>query len=96
MSIRNIGKVMNVHARIRVDNAKRKADKYRMMEEQLYRMMDVIMNNRNLILDKKFMEPNPNAPEIQIYIGSDFGFCSNYNSQVNDQLHKDPAGDRCV
>ena len=68
MSIRNIVKVMNFHALIRVDNAKRKADKYRMMEEQLYRMMDVIMNNRNLILDKKVMEPNPNAPEIQIYI----------------------------
>ena len=56
MSIRNIVKVMNFHALIRVDNAKRKADKYRMMEEQLYRMMDVIMNNRNLILDKKVME----------------------------------------
>ena len=83
MSIRNIVKVMNFHALIRVDNAKRKADKYRMMEEQLYRMMDVIMNNRNLILDKKVMEPNPNAPEIQIYIGSDFGFCSNYNSQMS-------------
>ena len=53
MSIRNIVKVMNFHALIRVDNAKRKADKYRMMEEQLYRMMDVIMNNRNLILDKR-------------------------------------------
>ena len=61
MSIRNIVKVMNFHALIRVDNAKRKADKYRMMEEQLYRMMDVIMNNRNLILDKKVMEPNPNS-----------------------------------
>lgn len=46
MSIRNIVKVMNFHALIRVDNAKRKADKYRMMEEQLYRMMDVIMNNQ--------------------------------------------------
>lgn len=88
MSIRNIVKVMNFHALIRVDNAKRKADKYRMMEEQLYRMMDVIMNNRNLILDKKVMEPNPNAPEIQIYIGSDFGFCSNYNSQMNERLNR--------
>lgn len=88
MSIRNIVKVMNFHALIRVDNAKRKADKYRMMEDQLYRMMDVIMNNRNLILDKKVMEPNPNAPQIQVYIGSDFGFCSNYNSQMNERLNK--------
>ena len=34
MSIRNIVKVMNFHALIRVDNAKRKADKYRMMQKQ--------------------------------------------------------------
>ena len=34
------------------------------------------------------MEPNPNAPEIQIYIGSDFGFCSNYNSQMNERLNR--------
>ena len=64
-----------------------------MMEDQLYAMMEAIVNNRNLILDKKIFRVNEDAPKINIYIGSDFGFCSNYNSQVNDQLHKDPAGD---
>lgn len=63
------------------------------MEDQLYAMMEAIVNNRNLILDKKIFRVNEDAPKINIYIGSDFGFCSNYNSQVNDQLHKDPAGD---
>lgn len=85
MSIRNVVKVMNFHSLIRVDKAKRQADKYLMMEDQLYAMMEAIVNNRNLILDKKIFKVNEDAPKINIYIGSDFGFCSNYNSQVNDQ-----------
>ncbi|MEI3181430.1 MAG: hypothetical protein V8S93_12970 [Lachnospiraceae bacterium] len=86
MSIRNVVKVMNFHALIRVDNARRQADKYKMMEEQLMYMMDNITNNRNLILDKKIFEVPKKAPEINIYIGSDLGFCSNYNSQMNEKL----------
>ena len=62
MSIRNIVKVMNFHALIRVDNAKRKADKYRMMQKQLQQMMASILYNRNLILDKKLLQPDPSAP----------------------------------
>ena len=64
MSIRNIVKVMNFHALIRVDNAKRKADKYRMMQKQLQQMMASILYNRNLILDKKLLQPDPSAPVI--------------------------------
>ena len=38
---------MNFHALIRVDNAKRQADKYRMMEDQLSTaMMEAIVDNR--------------------------------------------------
>ena len=82
MSIRNVVKVMNFHSLIRVDKAKRQADKYLMMEDQLYAMMEAIVNNRNLILDKKiFRVKSKMPPKINIYIGSDFGFCSNYNSQ---------------
>lgn len=92
MSIRNVVKVMNFHALIRVDHAKRRADKYRMMEEQLMYMMDSIVNNRNLILDKKIFEARKDAPVLNIYIGSDLGFCSNYNSQMNEKLLKDSPG----
>ena len=53
---------MNFHALIRVDNAKRKADKYRMMQKQLQQMMASILYNRNLILDKKLLQPDPSAP----------------------------------
>ncbi|MFR5600869.1 MAG: F0F1 ATP synthase subunit gamma [Lachnospiraceae bacterium] len=92
MSIRNVVKVMNFHALIRVDKAKRQADKYKMMEEQLFAMMEAIYNNRNLILDKNIFQPDPAAPAIHIYIGSDFGFCSNYNSQMNDYISRDNTG----
>ena len=68
MSIRNIVKVMNFHALIRVDNAKRKADKYRMMQKQLQQMMASILYNRNLILDKKLLQPDPSAPVWNIYL----------------------------
>lgn len=94
MSIRNVVKVMNFHALIRVDNARRQADKYKMMEEQLMYMMDNITNNRNLILDKKIFEVPKKAPEINIYIGSDLGFCSNYNSQMNEKLLSDASASR--
>lgn len=89
MGVRNVVKVMNFHALIRVDNAKRKAEKYRMMEEHLQQMMASILYNRNLILDKKLLLPNTSAPVWNIYLGSDFGFCNNYNSLVNDKLSKD-------
>lgn len=89
MSIRNVVKVMNFHALIRVDHAKRRAEKYKMMEEQLMDMMDSILNNRNLLLDKKIFEARRDAPAFNIYIGSDMGFCSNYNSQMKEKLSKD-------
>ena len=70
MSIRNIVKVMNFHALIRVDNAKRKADKYRMMQKQLQQMMASILYNRNLILDKKLLQPDPSAPVWAVILAS--------------------------
>lgn len=89
MSIRNVVKVMNFHSLIRVDHAKRQADRYRKMEEQLMYMMDCVVNNRNLILDKRIFTVREDAPAINIYIGSDLGFCSNYNSQVSERLNQD-------
>ncbi|MBT1175851.1 F0F1 ATP synthase subunit gamma [Bifidobacterium sp. LC6] len=86
IKVKNVVKVMNFHALLRVDAAKRHADQYQVLEREVESMMDNIANNRNFILDKKALRPNPKAPELVIYIGSDFGFCGNYNSQVNDLL----------
>ena len=83
MGVKNVVKVMNFHALIRVDAAKRKARRYQLMEKEVMSMLDQIMNNRNLILDKSILKPNPDKPKLTIYLGSDFGFCGNYNSLVN-------------
>lgn len=96
MSIRNVVKVMNFHSLIRVDSARRRAEKYRMMEDQLMYMMDSIANNRNLLLDKKIFEPAKEAPAVNIYIGSDLGFCGNYNSQMKDKLAADRGNSRKI
>ena len=55
MSVRNIVRVMNFHALIRVDNAKKQAMKYQRMQEKLMEMMSAITNNRNFRLDKKIL-----------------------------------------
>lgn len=87
--IRNVVKVMNFHALLRVDTAKKKADKYFLMEDEITSMIDIILNNRNFILDKKIILPDVNKPSLTIYFGSDYGFCSNYNALVSDYIKSD-------
>lgn len=94
--IKNVVKVMNFHALIRVDKSRRKASRYQEMEKELYHMMDLIMNNRNLILDKNMLKTYPDRPPLTIYLGSDLGFCANYNSQVNEVLSRDQDGDKIL
>ncbi len=92
MNVRNVVKVMNFHSLLRVDSAKKTASKYQTMEENLLDMIDGIVNNRNLVLDKKALKVNEKAPVLNIYLGSDFGFCSNFNSRINEEIRKDETG----
>ena len=87
--IKNVVKVMNFHSLLRVDTAKKKADKYLLMENEITRMIDIIVNNENFILDKKVLLPDPHKPVLTIYFGSDYGFCSNYNSLVSEYIRRD-------
>ena len=96
MRVKNVVKVMNFHALIRVDVAKRKAKQYQLLEKEVLSMLDQIMNNRNLLLDKSILKPNPEKPSLTVYLGSDFGFCSNYNSQINAEIEKDRDGDKIL
>ena len=89
MSVRNVVRVMNFHALVRVDNAKKLARKYQQMQEELMHMMSCIANNRNFRLDKQILDPPEDGMTLDIYLGSDYGFCGNYNSQINDQIRKD-------
>ena len=95
MNIKNVVKVMNFHALVRVDRAKREAMKYMAMSDELYKMLDQIMNNRNMVLDKSIMVPEAGRPSLTFYVGSDFGFCSNYNTLVNHAMEAD-GGDKVL
>ena len=88
-SIKNIVKVMNFHALIRVDKAKQKANKYFEFEKDITRVLYTIINNRNLKLDKKLILENPKGIVINIYLGNDLGFCGSFNSQAYSSVKKD-------
>lgn len=91
MNVKTIVKVMNFHALIRVDRARREANQYKLLEAEVSRMIDIIQNNRNLILDRWVLIPDKKAPRLRIYIGSDLGFCGAVNASVNAALeNEDP------
>ncbi len=89
MNIKAIVKVMNFHALLRVDRAHREADQYKLLEREVTRMMDIIQNNRNFILDRWALMPREGAPRLRIYIGSDLGFCGAVNASVNMTLERE-------
>ncbi|MCC8139685.1 MAG: F0F1 ATP synthase subunit gamma [Lachnospiraceae bacterium] len=96
MNVKNVVKVMNFHALVRVDSARRRATKLMMMDRQLYEMMDQILNNRNFRLDKRLPVPPQGKPKLVIYVGSDYGFCSNYNNQVSELLLMDRQCEKII
>lgn len=91
MNVKNVVKVMNFHSLLRVDRARKTAEKYFMVETELRKMIASITNNRNYILDKNILKPKSNAPILNIYIGSDLGFCAGYNYVVNYKSKTDDA-----
>lgn len=82
MGLRNVVKVMNFHALLRVDKSRRTARKYWEMEEMVISMLDQIANNRNISLDMSVFKFPANAPKLHIYLGGDMGFCGNLNNLV--------------
>lgn len=94
--VKNIVKVMNFHALLRVDSAKKKAEKYSLLQEEMSTLIAEITNNRNFIIDKHLLKPKSKAKNLTIYLGSDHGFCSNYNSQVGDAIQNDITSDKIV
>ncbi|HKL80141.1 MAG TPA: F0F1 ATP synthase subunit gamma [Mobilitalea sp.] len=96
MKVKIIVKVMNFHSLIRVDMARKKADKYLLLEKEATDIIDMIVNNRNFILDKKLWEVDKSKPPLNIYFGSDFGFCGSINFQVNQLLDRDETADKIL
>ena len=89
MKIKNVVKVMNFQALLRMDKALKEADKYRDVGKEITDILSRIMYNKNLILDKKILEPDKGKPKLNIYIANDYGFCGNFNSSISRQVRKD-------
>lgn len=89
MKIKNVVKVMNFQALLRMDKALKEADKYRDVGKEITDILSRIMYNKNLILDKKILIPDPSKPKLNIYIANDYGFCGNFNSSISRQIKKD-------
>lgn len=89
MKIKNVVKVMNFQAILRMDKALKQADKYRDVGKEITDILSRIMYNKNLILDKKVLTPDVDKPKLNIYIANDYGFCGNFNVSVSRQIKKD-------
>lgn len=96
MKIKSIVKVMNFHSLLRVDSSKKKAEKYFGYEQSVRDFIDNILNNKNLILDKKMVEMNKKENELNIFIANDLGFCGNFNSNIKEVLKKDTESDKII
>lgn len=95
-SIKNIVKVMNFHSLIRVDKARKTAEKYFLIEKELTNMIGQIVYNRNLNLDKKVFKANNQGITLNIYIGNDLGFCGNFNHQLQMAIKNDPNSQKII
>lgn len=96
MKVKSVVKVMNFHSLLRVDSSRRRAEKFFEYEKELTNFVDNILNNKNLILDKKVLKLNPSKKALNIYIANDLGFCGNFNSNVNFELKNDKECDKII
>ncbi|MDR1293200.1 MAG: F0F1 ATP synthase subunit gamma [Clostridiales Family XIII bacterium] len=96
MKMKTVVKVMNFHSLVHIDAARRMTEKYIRMEAEVTKIIDIIVNNRNFILDKLALKVNEVAPPLNIYIGSDFSFCGGLNSIIRDEMMKDDEGEKII
>lgn len=87
---------MNFHALLRVDGAKRRASRHVELERELSAMLDLVLNNRNFLLDKQLFRPDSSRPAICVYVGSDFGFCGAFNHRIEQAMLGDPNSFKIV
>ncbi len=81
-SIKNVVKVMNFHSLLRVDKARKRADKYLTVGKEITKILEEILYNKNLVLDKQALIPDKNKPILDIYVANDYGYCGDFNSAV--------------
>ena len=97
MSVRNVVKVMNFHALLRVNDARKKVEKAFKYERELKYVIATIVNNRIFNQENLSLDFSKNEKELNIYIGSDLGFCSSFNFDVMSYLKEDiPENDKII
>lgn len=89
MSVKNTVKVMNFHALLRVPESRRQVDLAFEYERELKYIISSIVTNRIFKQEHLSLDLDPNAKELNIYIGSDLGFCANFNSNIISYLNSD-------
>ncbi|MBR4230582.1 MAG: F0F1 ATP synthase subunit gamma [Bacilli bacterium] len=85
-NIKPIVQVMNLFSLVRINAAKTRVEEFGMTSSVLTRIISSIMYNDNIVLDKNNVVPDPTKPVLNIYIASDFGFCSTYNQVVSNKI----------
>ena len=89
MSVKNVVKVMNFHSLLRVNDARKKVEQAHNYERELKYVITSIINNRIFNQEKVSLNLSKNDKELNIYIGSDLGFCTNFNSDIVTFIKKD-------
>lgn len=88
--VKTVVKVMNFHALLNVNNARKQAEKYKNVGKEITDILSRIVYNKNIVLDKKVLVPDNSKPKLNIYIANDYGFCGNFNSSINKKLREEP------
>ena len=87
MRIKNVVKVMNFHSLLRVDKARKRADKYLDVGKEITDILTNILYNKNLVLDKKVLLADKDKPVLDIYIANDYGFCGDFNAAIRRAIN---------
>ena len=95
-SIKNVVKVMNFHSLLRVDKARKRAENYLQVGNEITKILSEILYNKNLVLDKQVLVPDSNMPVLDIYIANDYGYCGDFNSSVRRAILKNPDNDKII
>ena len=85
-NIKPIVQVMNLFSLVRINAAKTRVEEFGITSSVLTKIISSIMYNNNIVLDKNSIIPDPSKPILNIYIASDFGFCSTYNQVVSSKI----------
>ena len=97
MSVKNVVKVMNFHSLIRVNNARKRVTEAYAYENELKTIISAIVNNRIFKEDHLSIKMAKGKKELNVYIGSDLGFCANFNADIISYLRNDdPKNDKII